>query len=431
MRGAPKTFTLVLALVALALALALSAAAFLTARLGRNVAGANYGSLAAAAALAVDGISSRDDPQAQRTLAALQTLGVTLETGSPPDARTAGIPPSLRNTRAVAGHLLGDPSRVRVMQEQDTEIWVRSAHDPQRWIVLRAPSHRWQVIDSSLLATGAAGLIALVFAAWLARLLTRPLERLSAHAGELLAGNTEVAELRGAPLEVQGLARAISEAGGRLREASRERELMLAGISHDLRTPLARLRIALELGDADDPHRLQAMIADLEQLDDALEQCLAFVRDGRDEALREIDIATLIGQLLALREQPDHWHYDGPVSLHAALRPTLLRRALANLLDNAESYGAAPFRIALSRNAQGICVCVEDQGPGVREDLLPKLGRPFVRGDAARGGAAGSGLGLSIVGRTAELHGGRLDLHNRANGGFVAELQLSAVSAST
>lgn len=428
MSQAPKTFTLVLVLVALALTLALSVTGALTASLGRNVTGENYGSLAAAAALAVDGLSSRKDAQAQRTLAALQTLGVHLESGAPPDATAGRIPPALRNTRAVAGRLLGDPSRVRVMQEEDTQIWVRSAQDPQRWIVLHAPSHRKQVIDSSLLVTASAGLIALIFAAWVARLLTRPLERLSSHAGELLAGDSIAAQLSGAPREVRNLAEAIAGAGERLREASSERELMLAGISHDLRTPLARLRIALELGDADDPQRREAMIADLQQLDDALEQCLAFVRDGRDEALRDLDLATLIGQLLALRAQPDHWHYEGPASLHVELRPTLLRRALGNLLDNAERYGAAPYRIALARDAQCLRVCVEDRGPGVRRELLPKLGKPFVRGDAARGGNGGSGLGLSIVARAAQLHGGVLDLRNREGGGFIAEIQVPLTS---
>ena len=429
MRHAPRTFTLVLVLVALALALALSVTELLSARMGRRVTAQTYGHLAAAAALAVDDLSSRDDAQARRTLAALQPLGVHIENGAPPSdvGRTA---PAVRDTGKVAARLLGDDAHVQVTPKPDTQIWVRSAYDPQRWIVLRAISYRRQMIDSGLLVTGFAGIIALIFAAWVARLLTRPLERLSSHAGELLAGDPAAAQLRGAPREAQELARAIAGAGERLREAARERELMLAGISHDLRTPLARLRIALELGDADDPQRREAMVADLQQLDDALEQCLSFVRDGRNEALRELDIATLIGQLLALRAQPDHWHYDGPASLHAKLRPTLLRRALGNLLDNAERYGAAPYRIGLAQEAQGIRVRVEDRGPGVREELLPKLGKPFVRGDTARGGNGGSGLGLSIVARAAELHRGTLHLRNREGGGFVAELLLPVPSSS-
>ncbi len=424
MSRAPKTFTLVLTLVALALALALSVVATMYARMGRHVTSDIYGHLAAATALAADDLSSRDDAQSRQTLAALRSIGVEIETGAPP-AAAEHVTPAVRETGEVVGRLLGDPSRVRVMQTPVPRIWVRSAHDPHRWIVLRAASYRRQVIDSGILLTALAGLIALIFAAWMARLLTRPLERLSAHTGELLAGDSMDAQLDGAPREVQGLARAIAGAGERLREAARERELMLAGISHDLRTPLARLRIALELGDADDPERREAMVADLQQLDDALEQCLAFVRDGRDEAWRELDLATLTGQLLALRAHPDQWQYDGPASLPANVRPTLLRRALGNLLDNAERYGAAPYRVSLSRDAHGIRVCVEDRGPGVRDELLAKLGKPFVRGDAARGGI-GNGLGLSIVARAAELHGGTLTLRNGNGdgGGFVAELRL-------
>ncbi|HTD29277.1 MAG TPA: ATP-binding protein, partial [Xanthomonadaceae bacterium] len=193
--------------------------------------------------------------------------------------------------------------------------------------------------------------------------------------------------------------------------------------SHDLRTPLARLRIALELGDAQDPDRSNAMVADLDELDNALEQCLAFVRDGRDEALRDCDVATIVGQLLALRANHDDWQLDGTAELHAHVRPTLLRRAIGNLMDNAEHYGAAPYRVALDRDTNWLNVRVEDHGPGVPTELLDRLGRPFVRGDQARSGV-GIGLGLSIVARAAELHGGELQLRNGDRGGFVAILRI-------
>jgi two-component system osmolarity sensor histidine kinase EnvZ len=225
---------------------------------------------------------------------------------------------------------------------------------------------------------------------------------------------------------VQQLALAIGEAGARLRGAAAERELMLAGISHDLRTPLARLRLALELGDAGDPQRREAMVADLEELDGALEQCLAFVRDGRDEALRDCDVSTLVGQLLALRIHPDDWHFEGPAELHAQLRPTLLRRALGNLMDNAERYGAAPFDVVLTGEAQMLSVTVADHGSGAPFDVLERLGKPFERGDHARGGI-GVGLGLSIVKRAAELHGGTLELRNADDGGFVATLRIHRI----
>jgi two-component system osmolarity sensor histidine kinase EnvZ len=286
---------------------------------------------------------------------------------------------------------------------------------------MREPSNRERLLASSVSTAVLAGLIALALAAVLARMLTRPLERLAARAGALLAG--EPVALDDSSREVERLAQAFRVAGARLRGGARERELMLAGISHDLRTPLARLRLALELGDAGDPQRREAMVADLEELDGALEQCLAFVRDGRDEALRELDLATLVGQLLGLRREPEAWHCAGPASLPAMARTSLVRRAIGNLMDNAERHGAAPFRVELGRDVRGAYVRVADKGLGVPAEFLPQLGRPFLRGDRARS-TAGTGLGIGIAMRAAELHGGTLELANAPGGGFVATLRL-------
>jgi two-component system osmolarity sensor histidine kinase EnvZ len=426
-RRAPSTFALVLALVAAALLLALALAGALQRRFGRQVVNDSYGRLALATALTTDELAARaQDPSARRLLASLRLLGVQVSAAQPP-APSVRIAPALDGVARTLGALLGDPARVVATQTPDSQLWIRSARDPQRWIVLRAPSYRRRLLDSTLLLSLLAGLIALAAAGLAARLLTRPLERLARHAPELLAGTCAEATLEGSPREVRHLAAAIGEAGEKLRVAAHERELMLAGISHDLRTPLARLRLALELGDAGDLQRRAAMVADLEELDTALGQCLAFVREGRDEALQPTDLAILAGQLLALRAAPDDWQLDAPGALQAAVRPTLLRRALGNLMDNAERYGAAPFALTLAREGDAVLLRVADRGPGVPPALLPRLGQPFLRGDPARGGG-GSGLGLSIAVRAARLHGGTLLLANRAGGGFGATLRLPAPS---
>jgi two-component system osmolarity sensor histidine kinase EnvZ len=283
---------------------------------------------------------------------------------------------------------------------------------------------RRQLIRSTLALMLFAGLVVLAVAAIAAHMLTRPLERLAAHAPALLGGQSLREQLRGSPREVRDLAKALGDAGEELRQSARERELMLAGISHDLRTPLARLRLALELGDAGDASRRDAMVTDLDELDQALAQCLAFVRDGSDEAVLDVNLPTVIGQLLALRSVPETWRYDGPG--HAVLRgrPTQLRRALGNLMDNAERYGSAPFAVRVHAQGHAVRIEIEDHGPGVPEALLARLGQPFLRGHPSRGGAAGTGLGLGIARRAAELSGGRLQLANRQGGGFVATLLL-------
>jgi two-component system, OmpR family, osmolarity sensor histidine kinase EnvZ len=428
MKQAPSTFSLILGLIALALMLALTLAASLSTRISLKVGSDTYGHLAVAAALAADDVASRHDEDAQRTLDALQSTGLHFSSMSPPST-IVRLSPMLLDIQRTVGDLLGDPSRVVVLQRPEPQIWIRSQRDPSQWIVLQGLSFRRQVVASTILVMVLAGLIALGITAVAARLLTRPLERLTAHAQGLLAGEPVVqTQLNGSPIEVRKLALAIGDAGKQLRGASRERELMLAGISHDLRTPLARLRLALELGDAGDAQRREAMVADLDELDSALEQCLAFVRDGRDEPRREVDIATLTGQLLALRAQPDSWQLHGPHVLPAMVRPSLVRRAIGNLMDNAERYGVAPFDVALGSEASSLYIQVADRGPGVAPELLAQLGRPFLRGDQARGGI-GTGLGLSIVARAAELHSGSVEWRNRPEGGFVAILRLPARQA--
>lgn len=422
MKQSPSTFSLILGLIALALLLALSLASVLVTRITVKAGSESYGHLVVAAALAADELSTRHDREAMQTLRELDETGLHFSTTPPPAA--VRISPMLRDIGLKVSQLLGDPSRVAVAQWPEPQIWIRSAHDPQSWMVLHALSFRRQVIVSSILVMILAGVIGLIIASSAARLLTQPLERLAAHAQALLAGEPVVqTQLKGSPREVRQLALAVGQAGERLRHASRERELMLAGISHDLRTPLARLRLALELGDANDHQRREAMVADLEELDSALEQCLAFVRDGSDEPRRDIDVITLIGQLLALRAQPDDWQLRGPAVFTAKVRPSLLRRAIGNLMDNAERYGAAPFEVALDTDETCWRISVIDHGPGVSPEQLERLGRPFQRGDQARGNG-GTGLGLSIVARAAEVHGGTLTWGNHAPGGFIASIRV-------
>jgi two-component system osmolarity sensor histidine kinase EnvZ len=423
-KRAPTTFSLLLGLLAATLAIALALAAGLSMRASRHIAGETYGHLVAATVIATDELSRRTDPAAHRALAALDAINIRVESGAPPASRQR-IAPIVHDAEKVAGKTLGDPSRITVVQAPDAQIWVRSTNDPARWITLHALGYRREVRRSSLLATLIAGLVALIGAATAARRLTRPLERLSANAGPLLAGAPMQETLANSPREVCLLADAIVAAGERQRNAARERELMLAGISHDLRTPLARLRLALELGDAEDPQRRKAMVADLEQLDDALGQCLAFVRDGNDEPLREIDVATLAGQLLSTRMHPDEWRLDVSETLHATVRPTLLRRAVNNLMDNAERHGRPPFALNACHDHGTLVLRISDHGPGVDEALLERLGQPFLRADRART-SAGSGLGLSIVKRAAELHGGtlRLQLRKPDGSGMVATIRI-------
>ncbi|MGH8213088.1 MAG: hypothetical protein ACREPP_07685, partial [Rhodanobacteraceae bacterium] len=233
MKRAPTTFVLVLILVALALLLALGLSTALSIRLVRKITVETNAQMAAAITLAVDVLAEREDAGTRQAIAGLRGVDVEVRRGPPPRP-DADVPAALLDTGEEIGRLLGDPSRVVLTRTPDGQIWIHSTRDPERWIVIHTLAYRQQVINSTLLLTGLAGVIALIFAAWVAHLLTGPLSRLAARAPSLLAGDFSVAQLRGSPREVRQLAQSIGAAGERLREASQERELMLAGVSHDL-----------------------------------------------------------------------------------------------------------------------------------------------------------------------------------------------------
>jgi two-component system osmolarity sensor histidine kinase EnvZ len=271
-----------------------------------------------------------------------------------------------------------------------------------------------------------AGLL-LVFgaAAWYARSLVRPLRALAQAAPGLAAGEPAPEMPAHAVTEIIELAAALDRAAAATRTAAQERQLLLAGLSHDMRTPLARLVLALELIGGDASIR-DGMAVDLAELDAILDQFIAFVRDGRDEPSHTVDLGALVDDAIAAQQRAGReWQRRGEQNLSLYAKPLALRRALDNLLENAARHGAAPFHVELHKLANAVSVCVRDRGSGVAAETLHALGLPFYRADIARS-SPGSGLGLATVARIAAWHGGTLELRNREGGGFEAELRLVA-----
>jgi len=209
-----------------------------------------------------------------------------------------------------------------------------------------------------------------------------------------------------------------------LEAMERERAMVLAGISHDLRTPLSRLRLALEMSGAD-AQALDAMIADIEEIDAIIGQFLDFAR-GADEQKDEHDITEVLGELAEhyARIGKDVRLIDHPVMRFRFARMAV-RRAIANLIDNALRYAGEPVEMEALARGPEVSIEVRDQGPGIPPNEVERLKRPFTRLDDSRSGHGGSGLGLAIVERTALAHGGRLELLPRAPRGLIARLSLA------
>jgi len=215
----------------------------------------------------------------------------------------------------------------------------------------------------------------------------------------------------------------------------RERAMVLAGISHDLRTPLTRLRLSLEMTgtrtDAEGAAAVRAMVADVEEIDAILRQFLDFAR-GTDESKSEADLGALLAELA------EHYQRLGkPVSVHPHHLPPFrfarlaVRRAIANLVDNALRHSGGAVDVMSFAAGDTVCIEVRDRGPGVPPGEIERLKRPFTRLESARSGASGSGLGLAIVERIARAHDGRLELAPRDGGGLVARLVLAIRSTAS
>jgi signal transduction histidine kinase len=306
--------------------------------------------------------------------------------------------------------------------------------DDGSWLNFAAPlapqTPSWT--SSMLLLIAATSLAAAGIAAFVVWRASAPLS-LFAAASERLGRNLEAPPLpeRG-PAEVARAARAFNEMQARLQQMVRQRTQMLAAMSHDLRTPLTRLRLRAEL--LDDPAQQEKALADLDQIEDLIGTSLEFARDAfTGEAPARLDLAALVKTVCdEAADAGGRIRYHGPERAPFVARQMALRRALANLLDNAMRHGET-VEVSLILPANGgerAEIVVEDDGPGLPEGELGKVGEPFYRPDASRSrDSGGAGLGLAIVRAVAVAHGGGITLTNRDRGGLSAALSIASLPA--
>jgi signal transduction histidine kinase len=289
---------------------------------------------------------------------------------------------------------------------------------------LPAPHFDHWLVHRLLVAT--LSLFVLVFAAvwWSARRLAAPLRDLT-QAAEGFDGAAEAGPVppRG-PSDVRAAIEAFNAMRSRTLALLDEKDRMLGAIGHDLRTPLASLRIRAEnMGPDDERERLVATIAEMHA---TLEDILVLARTGRSaEPRRPVDVTALADSVVEeLRDLGKAATFGASARAVLAVRPNLLRRAVRNLADNAVAYGGGA-EVRVEADAETVRVVVQDQGPGIPPDRLAQVLEPFRRLEPSRSrNTGGLGLGLAIAQAVASAHGGRLDLANRASGGLCATLVL-------
>ena len=296
--------------------------------------------------------------------------------------------------------------------------------DDEYWVML--PRERverqfpWQWLGWTALA-----LLLSLTGAWLiVSRVNQPLKALAAAAVDIGKGKTPAPLPESGPFEIETLARSFNQMSQDLARLNADRALILAGVSHDLRTPLARLRLSTEMSASDDALKL-GMIDDIGEMDSIIGQFLDFARTQNDEPLEPTDLAALAHEVVEHQLHLGHTVQANvePVPVQA-LRRTGIKRLISNLVDNALAYGEKDVCIATRREGGKLILEVLDRGPGIPPQEIERLKQPFTRLEQARSGKGGSGLGLAIVDRIARHHGGSFELLAREGGGLIARVSL-------
>lgn len=324
---------------------------------------------------------------------------------------------------------LGRPVQVIAALTPEPGLWVNLQPTGQatQWLFLPTPKIIYRRSDSLVVALIVGFLVVFVGGMLLLWQVQRPLERL-AKAFEAVGPAAPPKDL---DVEGVGISRLVIERynamAARQRRHEEDRAIMLAGVAHDLRSPITRLRLLLELENGGRRVEFNQNIGEIERI---TEQFLAFARGYDDEDATPHDLKPFVQEVIAPFRERGVAIKPAAADTIVAIRPNALRRALINLIENALEYGAAPVAVDVRRDGDEIVLAVEDAGLGIADTDIARAMRPFTRLDGARGGKGHCGLGLAVVAQIAASHGGRLVLQRQAAGGFAAEIRLPDASTA-
>ena len=328
--------------------------------------------------------------------------------------------------------VLGQDTQVVRSVNGSAALWVGFTTERERlWLQAEPPATPARMDSSWALWPGLALLVTLAGSALVARLINQPFKLLSFAASRVRGGDLDSRlDETTFTSEIREVNKGFNRMARELARVEEDRAVMLAGISHDLRTPLARLRLETEMSVHEDEAK-RNMAMDIDQLDNIIDKFMDYARPGTTQT-QPVHVSRLIDREAAMFRDTSQIRITARVAIDLVVMAddTELGRVFQNLFENARRYGRGTYtgvaEVSVTHAVAGVwaIISVRDQGPGVAAEKLSQLTTPFFRGNAARTAATGTGLGLAIVDKALQRMGGSLELANAPDGGLVAHLRL-------
>jgi len=321
--------------------------------------------------------------------------------------------------------LLGGPAEVRISQGDEYLFWIRPPQMPSLWV--KIPLSGLEEANFSPLVIFLLILSVLsVAGGWIfVRQLNRPLRSLQHAAEDVGRGDFPQPLAERGTSEIVAVTQAFNHMSKGIKQLEEDRNLLMAGISHDLRTPLTRIRLCTEMMSEQDEFLKEGIESDINDMNSIIDQFIDYIRhDSKDKA--EIADLNILVEDVVHAETPQHRTitFQPTTCPRLPLRYVAVKRAIANLIQNAIRYTDGEISVSTGvENKEYAYVSVCDQGSGIDEAEIERLFQPFTQGDKARG-TEGSGLGLAIIKRIVDTHGGQVILNNREKGGLQAKVLL-------
>jgi two-component system, OmpR family, osmolarity sensor histidine kinase EnvZ len=370
-----------------------------------------------------------DQPTRQQVL---ERLGVTLHSTHSHEAEEFAQAFYIQLMSEEMSEELGTPTDVRLTLGKDSYvIWMKIEELPDS--LIRIPLSELHEEDfAPLFRNSILMALFIILGGWLfIRLQNRPLKALEKVAIAVGRGENPPPLIEKGASEIRSVTRAFNKMSKGIQAVEEDRTLLMAGISHDLRTPLTRIRLATEMMSPQDSYLADGIISDTEECNQIISQFMDYLKPVNTETFVAVNINQLAEEVASAE---GGYEINIDVELDTTLQAVqgneiALKRAISNLVVNAIRYGNGWVKVSTGMTADKamVWVCVEDNGPGIEASQMNKVFEPFTRGDTARG-SEGTGLGLAIVKRITQQHRGAVVANNRSSGGLKMQLSFPVKS---